>query len=236
MKKYLQNWYLPILIPTILLIIGFFILGLFTKISYEISIWLFYISFVLFLVSIVLGIVKIFKKDYLKGILQTIISIGILIKGFGYISFFMLFYSNDFFADDLELPKNIHLNVPVDSIKQNHNFQNLEFQLYNGFQPGIYRYSISLNKIDSGKVYLKAYEITKNTQLSEKELNRKSNLKVGNNSDSIKTFKQNNEDFTIYEGDWGQFYGARFEVWYKDKNGTERKLTEKNYKIEGWQR
>ena len=42
-------------------------------------------------------------------------------------------------------------------------------------------------------------------------------------------------DFTIYEGDWGKPYAARFELWFKPVNGGhERKLIEKNYKIEGW--
>jgi hypothetical protein len=43
--------------------------------------------------------------------------------------------------------------------------------------------------------------------------------------------------FTIYEGDWGKPYAARFEVWFKpDSKGPERKLAERIYKIEGWQR
>ena len=43
--------------------------------------------------------------------------------------------------------------------------------------------------------------------------------------------------FTIYEGRWGQYYGARFEIWFQsDSGGPERKLFEKNYKIQGWER
>jgi hypothetical protein len=43
--------------------------------------------------------------------------------------------------------------------------------------------------------------------------------------------------FTIYEGDWGKPYAARFEVWFKPDSGkTERKLAERIFKIEGWQR
>jgi hypothetical protein len=43
--------------------------------------------------------------------------------------------------------------------------------------------------------------------------------------------------FTIYEGDWGKPYSARFEIWFiPDNGGKERKLVEKNYKVEGWQR
>jgi hypothetical protein len=43
--------------------------------------------------------------------------------------------------------------------------------------------------------------------------------------------------FMIYEGDWGKPYAARFEVWFKPDSGkTERKLAERVFKIEGWQR
>ena len=43
--------------------------------------------------------------------------------------------------------------------------------------------------------------------------------------------------FTIYEGDWGKPYAARFEVWFRpDMAKTERKLAERIFKIEGWQR
>lgn len=43
--------------------------------------------------------------------------------------------------------------------------------------------------------------------------------------------------FTIYEGDWGKPYAARFEVWFKPDSGKqERKIAERIFKIEGWQR
>lgn len=43
--------------------------------------------------------------------------------------------------------------------------------------------------------------------------------------------------FTIYEGDWGDYYAARIEVWHKDAaTGEETKLCEKTYRVEGWMR
>ena len=46
-----------------------------------------------------------------------------------------------------------------------------------------------------------------------------------------------NTHFTIYEGDWGKPYAARFEVWFTSESGdSDRKLMEKVFKIEGWQR
>jgi hypothetical protein len=44
-------------------------------------------------------------------------------------------------------------------------------------------------------------------------------------------------EFTIYEGDWGDEYGARIELWYIPSNGgREYKICERFYIVEGWQR
>ncbi|HEX8269081.1 MAG TPA: hypothetical protein VF581_04245 [Flavobacterium sp.] len=87
----------------------------------------------------------------------------------------------------------------------------------------------------SGK-YFKAFEITKDQPLSSERLVQASKMYIKNSTDSIKEFKQDGT-FTIYEGDWGKPYAARFEIWFKPKHeGRARKLIEKNYKIEGWQR
>ena len=43
------------------------------------------------------------------------------------------------------------------------------------------------------------------------------------------------EEFTIYEGDWGEFYAARLEIWFVPANGGKpRKLKEKLFKVQGW--
>lgn len=84
-------------------------------------------------------------------------------------------------------------------------------------------------------MYLKAYEVTHNEQLSAEEIIMNSILVLENNSDSLVRYTSN-EPFTIYEGDWGDPYAARFELWFCPDNGSERKLSERIYKIEGWQR
>lgn len=45
------------------------------------------------------------------------------------------------------------------------------------------------------------------------------------------------QKFIISEGDWGDYYAARIEVWFKNTNtGEEIKLLEKIYRVEGWER
>ena len=92
-----------------------------------------------------------------------------------------------------------------------------DFILYDYFQSGIYKYDLFLNKIEKGKVYLKIFEITKNQKLSERSIKEESQIEVENKTDEIKRFELKDE-FTIFEGDWGQFYGGRIEVWFKPDN------------------
>ena len=108
--------------------------------------------------------------------------------------------------------------------------------MYNSFQPGLYEYDIWINSKERGIAYLKAYEITKNIELSSDRLKKRSSIRIEKTNDSIVRFGTK-DIFTIYEGDWGKPYAARFELWFKpDNGGAERKIIEKNYKIEGWQR
>jgi len=110
------------------------------------------------------------------------------------------------------------------------------FELQNSFQPGIYDSEIWLNPGESGMVHLKAFEVTKETILSEYELKDYSNEWIGWSDNSEELFLSNTH-FTIFEGDWGKPYAARFEVWFVPDSGeAERKLMEKVFRIEGWQR
>lgn len=158
--------------------------------------------------------------------------------------FFIAMDTPDTFADNLKIPTNISIYNPADmgfdekrpdSISNMHK-ETVDFQLYNSFQPGLYEYDFWTSKIDSGTIYLKAYEITQNYPLSTQRLPQSSSVRINNPTDSIVKVGTTSH-FTIYEGDWGKPYAARFEIWYKPSiDGQERKLFERNYKIEGWMR
>ena len=109
-------------------------------------------------------------------------------------------------------------------------------KLWNSFQPGIYESEIWANPKEPGMIYLKAYEVTHNTLLSDERLREYSNEWIGW-SDNPKQLFLSNTNFTIYEGDWGKPYAARFEVRFVPDSGQpERKLMQRVFKIEGWQR
>lgn len=110
------------------------------------------------------------------------------------------------------------------------------FRLLTGMQPGIYGVAYSLNPGEPGSVYLKAFEVTKGTALSADRLEAASKTRMTWSTETSERFGAK-AGFTIYEGDWGKPYAARFEVWFKPDSGkTERKLVERIFKIEGWQR
>ncbi|MCL5036013.1 MAG: hypothetical protein M1269_02745 [Chloroflexi bacterium] len=143
-------------------------------------------------------------------------------------------YLNEEFRPLLESQKweTIKSIVPPGSIKQGEP----SFELRKSYQPGIYNSEIWVNPGEAGMIYLKAFEVTKGAPLSEDRLKEASNEWVGWSSDPAELFFSNTH-FTVYEGDWGKPYAARFEVWFvPDSGGAERKLMEKVFKIEGWQR
>ena len=110
------------------------------------------------------------------------------------------------------------------------------FQLLEGMQPGIYGVLYALNPGEPGSVYLKSYEVTKGTPLSADPLRASSETRMAWSAEPTERFGTK-AGFTIYEGDWGKPYAARFEVWFRPDTGKpERKLAERIFKIEGWQR
>ncbi len=109
-------------------------------------------------------------------------------------------------------------------------------RLLTGMQPGIYVVEYSLNPGEPGSVYLKAFEVTKGTPLSAERLKAASTTRMTWSTEPSERFSAKS-GFTIYEGDWGKPYAARFEVWFKPDSGeTEHKIAERIFKIEGWQR
>lgn len=122
--------------------------------------------------------------------------------------------------------------LPAESIKRG----KPSIGLRKSFQPGIYDSVIWVNPGEPGMVYLKAFEVTQGTALSSERLKDASDEWVGWSDDPEELFFSNT-NFTIYEGDWGKPYAARFEVWFTpDSGGADRKLVEEVFKIEGWQR
>ncbi len=122
--------------------------------------------------------------------------------------------------------------VPPGSIKTG----SPDFALRNSFQPGIYTSEIRVNPGEPGSIYLKAFEATRHTPLSADALKKSSTEFIGWSDDPSQQFYAN-ANLMIYEGDWDKPYAATFEVWFTPDSGQpDRKLLEKTFRIEGWQR
>ena len=205
-------------------------------------------SFLLFLLGflglIISTVYQFGKRRWGSAILTTTI-IGVSIVAFFYYSI-ALFWKDqsmpDKYADKLKIPTNIKIYEPLEQTEPT-NIADIDFYIYNSFQPGLYQYKFWAKRIDKGKIYFKAFELTNNEELSSSRLPESSAIQVYNPTDTLVSFQMDDGDsdygrtFTIYEGDWGKPYAARFELWFiSDNGGREKKLLEKNYKIEGWQR
>ncbi|MEM7673788.1 MAG: hypothetical protein AAF212_10640 [Verrucomicrobiota bacterium] len=110
------------------------------------------------------------------------------------------------------------------------------FQLRSSGSGGIYNGVVRANAGEPGRVYLKVFEMTQGIELSKRSVEERSSEWIGWSANRDELFL-GDVNFTIYEGDWGNYYGARFEVWFDPDSGApERKLLESKWKIEGWSR
>jgi len=240
-----DKWWIPIifcLFTSILVVVSVFARNDFFD---NVSFILFGLALLLLLISTIFQVIK---RQWWKAILTFLFFCGTIGAFFIY-SLILLFVgpyfdSTDRWADNLTIPNDIPIEKPVDfgfnyqrpDSVSNRQMTEIDFQLYNSFQPGLYEYDFWVGKIESGTIYLKAFEITQEYALSTRRLFVSSSVKIHNPTDTIKKFGTTSL-FTIYEGDWGKPYAARFEVWFKpDSGGKERKLLTKNYIIEGWMR
>ena len=108
-------------------------------------------------------------------------------------------------------------------------------QLWNGFQGGLYNYSLYYPALPDGEVFLRCFEATENIELSASRLREASTVEVKDHAGF--GWVAQKQMFTIYEGDWEDYYAARIEVWHKNgSSGEETKLLEKTYRVEGWMR
>jgi hypothetical protein len=108
--------------------------------------------------------------------------------------------------------------------------------LAQGMQGGIYVVSAQVNAGEPGYAHLQIYEHTRNTRLSAERVEQGSKQILGWSKRPEERFLYQVE-ITVYEGDWGVYYPARFELWFvPDSGAPARKLVQDVFRIEGWQR
>ena len=181
-----------------------------------------------------------FKKTYLKFILFG----GVLLIVLTFPIWGLLL--GDGFANNLEIPKGVDFRKPL-YLEDSKDMNKIDWSSLIEVPPkeikfdlvdvpgngGIYEYGVWYQAQEEGYLYIRVYEYTKNQELSRERLRKKSRTYVS--PSNLHNFYRGR--FTVYEGDWGDYYAARVELWFdpaSEKQGFE--ILEHNYIIQGWMR
>ena len=230
--------------------------------SLNYGLWDLAFSFIIvfILLMVIQGIILIFclcEKEWWRAV-GSVIGGVICFIVFSFVSFVYLIHASsqpDPFGKEHSIPTEMKCEEPLEVIYINtgdslsfswENFNPVEpivdslsknsyLQIWKGHQGGIYHYSFFYPALPDGKVFLRCFEETENIELSAFRLRAASSVEVKNHTGFGAI--ANKQKFTIYEGDWGDYYAARIEVWYKNaRTREETKLLEKIYRVEGWMR
>lgn len=176
------------------------------------------------------------EKKWGRGIGSVIAGV-ISFLVYSYATFVILAFASSqpsSFGKEHPIPENLEYNIPL-KYKELNNCDTCKLIIWNGFQGGIYEYSFYYPELPDGKIYLRCYEFTENIALSASKIKTESTVEVKNHNKT--GLIADRQRFKISEGDWGDYYVARIEVWFKNANTREEtKLTEKIYRVEGWSR
>ncbi|THH36292.1 hypothetical protein [Neolewinella litorea] len=193
--------------------------------------WMIDVALWLFLINAVLSFIIALRSPKRK-LLAIGLSLCMAVGLFVLVSFILTFATPDYYGAHKEIPEGIDIYEPIDSFPAFANEEGVQLQLVNSFQPGIYYYTTNFKPYQEGELHLKVFDIQTNERLSSQSILEDTKMVVSH-SDTILYAKE----FTIYEGSWGDKYGARFELLFRsDKGGKDSLIIAKNFIVEGWMR
>lgn len=239
MKKIMLKYWWALIVALLTFAVIFDVL-IFT--SYDILLTIVLGIMLLLCVGIVISWVLLIKsKKWCESIVSFICSMVIIIT-FTFISAIVALYGplTDNFGKNHSIPEGQDYSIPYEmEFRQMESADSLNIdsylQIQNDFQGGMYLYDFYYGALPAGEIYLKCYEVTENLPLSEERILEASKVSIEHST----SFKQlvSKQKFTIYEGEWGDYYAARIEVWHRNADTQqEQKLYEKVYRVEGWMR
>lgn len=232
MKKFVNNWWwlFPVLIAA-------FAFASAKIIDHSNSKWgdvFFFLALFSCVLSLVSQIYLGCQKQWLSMAVSIAFSVIAAFAGFAFLLAASLFSTApDTFGKKHPIPEGLEYSIPLGYGDEPDSTSCL--QLWNGMEGGIYRYDFSYDALPKGEIFLKCFEVGTGRKLSKDRLESSSTVKI----DSTSQYGQlvNGQEFSIYEGDWGDYYAARIEVWHRDSaSRKETKLFEKVYRVEGWMR
>lgn len=214
------------------------------------SSWLEGLTSIILLITILIELGKIIILLIKKQWRKFALSVGVdLVLAVAAITILMVaaMTAPDGFARHHKIPEGLELNEPIEdpSLFGIPNEKASEVPVIDSTdkdsylqltgEKGQYWYDFHYSALPEGTVFLKCYEVGKNEPLSMDRLPQKSSCAHPATSYFSKIVDK--KDFTLYEGDFGEYYAVRVEVWHREKaTNKERKLLEKLYRMEGWER
>jgi len=223
--NYFKVWWIPISLYFIPF--GIFLVGSIIKSDFVID-----LSLAVFLVNVLGNLISSIVQIIIKKWVYLILQLGVSALLFFLVSFLFAYSPPDYYGANKDIPNDIEIFQPIVTEPSREELDKYDLILASLNQPGIYNYYTDHKPIESGHFYIKAFEVTSNDRLSEKRVKSSSAVKVIDFEPRLYS-----GEFTIYEGSWGDKYGARIELWFEPSNGKEDyKITERNYVVEGWMR
>lgn len=206
--------------------------------------WIYETLFIVFLVfaflQVILLILALIRKRFLM-------SLGIICGGIlSCVGFFMMSFvlwavtppEKDTFGQDHPIPADMVYIEPNESFCEedvDSTDINSWLRIHDEFQPGIYEVQYFSRALPDGYLYLKCFEATEDIALSPDRIFQRTKKEVDHHTEfgPVGGYSV----FTLYEGDMGDFYAVRVEVWHHDaKTNKEKMLCQKIYRMQGWER
>ena len=148
---------------------------------------------------------------------------------------FLAMAAPDGYAPHHPIPEGMELNIPLDDEDAvvDSNDSDSFLQIYGSL--GTYEYDLYYPQLSAGTIFLRCFEVGKNEQLSAESMEDRTSVGQSVVTQFSKVVEK--QRFTIYEGDWEEYYAVRVEVWHRDSTThQETKLLEKRYRMDGWMR
>lgn len=201
--------------------------------------WIELATLILWIVSVIVELLLIVLLLFHKQWMRFFFSVGALLGIVAVLPFFSLFAINapDGFAKHHPIPEGMKLNIPLgyEEAEVDSNKVDSYLQIWDVNQGGIYEYDFYYPRLTAGEIFLRCFEAGKNEPLSAESVADRTTVRQAAVAEFSKVAER--KEFTIYEGDWDEYYAVRVEVWHRDSiTHKEIKLMEKLYRMEGWMR
>lgn len=241
-RVFLKYWWVgfPILLGGMLILLAYS----FTKVPSlleKIAVTLVNLSILGLIIS---WVILLFRKKWIECLLSVVLSVAIVcVLWFPLVIAAMT--GSDGFGKKHPIPDGLEYYLPIERTMDDYNkntFPSVNVDSLNSTsflqvwgQFGSYYYDFYYNAIPAGEIFLRCFEVTDNIPLSEDSLPKETTVQVELTYSFSKLVEK--KRFTINEGDYHDYYAARFEVWHRNATtGDETKLLEKIYRVEGYMR